>query len=490
MVALRVLKRSIGLVSTIILARLLVPEDFGIVAMATALMTFVVMFSELGVETVLVRKTTVDDVDLNSAWSLQVTLGLFQAFALLALAWPMAGFFEEPRLEPVVCVLAVGVFIHGFRNIGTVAFRREMTFSKDFLLEGAKKGTAFLVTVPLAIIFHSYWALVAGIVAARLSHVALSYIMHPFRPRWSRARWKEIFGFSKWLLANSGLQFLTEKGPIFVLGRVSGAQGAGVFNIAQEIAMFATRELVTPINRAILPGYARMKENPEQLKRGYLDVLGMVALVLVPAGLGLAVTAELLVPVALGSNWMDAVPLVERLACAGAVMGVLANAPSVFLALGRPWLVTALGAVRNVVLIPSMIAGGILVGAEGVAWALLATSLVMVPVNLGLVARTLTVGLMEIGGRLVRPLVGAGTMALTLKLALVPFLTQNTGANLAVATVLSVLAGAFIYFAIVGLLWWIFGGTSSSESQLARLAEEKFPVVRRSLALIGLPSGK
>ncbi len=487
MVALRFFKRGIGIFSTIILARLLVPEDFGIVAMATALMSLIVMFSELGVETVLVRKDVIDENDLDSAWSLQVVIGFFQAFGLVMLAWPAAQFFSEPRLEPVIYVLSAGVLIHGFRNIGTVAFRREMTFNKDFVLEGSKKVASFLVTVAIAVVFRTYWALVAGIVAARVTHVVLSYIMHPYRPGWSRARWGEIFGFSKWLLVNSGLQFLTQKSPIFVLGRVAGAQGAGLFNVAYDIAMFATQELVAPINRALLPGYARLQHNPEQLKKSYLDALGIVVLFLVPAGLGLAATADPVIPVVLGAQWSGAIPIAQHLACAGAVMGMLANTAPVLLAMGRPRLITALGALRNSIFLPSLIVFSVYFGVEGASLSLLFTMLAMVPVNFAIISKKLNLRLVDLGSCIVRPLLGAGAMAMILKIGVVPLLTRTMTDQLWGAALLSVASGAVIYFTIVYGLWSIFGGPGAPEPRILNLLTEQRPVLRRTWNRVAAP---
>lgn len=481
MVALRFFKRSIGIVSTIVLARLLVPEDFGIVAMAAALMTLVVMFSELGVDTVLVRKPTVDNVDLDSAWSLQVTLGALQALMLLALAAPMAQFYDEPRLEPLIYVLSLAVFIQSFRNIGIVAFRREMTFNKEFILGGSVKATSFIVTVPLAVILQSYWALVMGIVASKVAHVGLSYAMHPYRPRWSRERWRELFGFSKWLLINNALQFLTQRGPIFVLGRLGGAQSAGIFHIAYDLAMLTTSELVTPINRAMLPGYARMNSGEGRLTDGYLDVLGIVAVIALPCGLGIAATATVLVPFALGQQWNVAVPVVETLASAGAIMCLLANTAPAFLALGRPSLVTFLGVIRNLVLLPGLIFGALHSGINGVATAILATTILMAPLNFGLVVKTLGIPWTAIIFAVIRPIFAAGSMYLLLHIYLVPHIL--IGANIAIIlqALFAVSFGAVAYVTVLLTLWALFGGRTSAEAYLIEFVGQALPGIRRTL---------
>ena len=466
MVGLRFFNRGIGLISTIILARLLVPEDFGLVAMATALMALVVMFSELGVDTVLVQKTEIDETDLNSAWSLQVLIGVLQALAMAALAIPIAQFYDEPRLEPVIYTLALAVLIQGFRNTGVVAFRREMTFDKEFILGGVKKLTAFAVTVTLAVMFRSYWALIAGIVASKAAEVALSYAMHPHRPRWTRERWSAIFRFSKWLLMNSGLQFLTKKGPIFVLGRAGGAHSAGIFNVAYEIAMLTTSEIIAPISRAIMPGYARMKDDLGRLGQGYLEVVGIIAVFAIPAGLGVAATADLLVPLALGDGWGSAVPVVRILGVAGAIMAILGNTSSVFLAVGRPELVTLVAVLDNVLLVPGMIFGAIQWGASGVALALLGTVIVMTPIHILLVTGLLGQPVGHVLSRLARPIAAAVLMVLALEYTVAPLLIERLEAGQAIAGIGCVLAGIVLYTVSVAILWAVFARGTNAETRL------------------------
>jgi O-antigen/teichoic acid export membrane protein len=209
MIALRVIERSIGMISTIILARLLVPQDFGLVAMAMAVYALIEVAGQFGFDLILIRAQRASRAQYDGAWTLGVCHGVVSALVLLALAEPTAGFFSEPRLVPVIQILAAVAFLQGLENIGVVDFRRDFHFGKDFLFLFGKKIISFAVTVTLAFHYRSYWALVIGIVTSRVSGVILSYLLHPYRPRLSFSEIPNLFGFSRWVLLTRILGFVS-----------------------------------------------------------------------------------------------------------------------------------------------------------------------------------------------------------------------------------------------------------------------------------------
>jgi len=174
MVFFRVVERSIGLVSTVILARLLIPADFGLVAMAMSLIAILELMNSFSLDMALIQNQSATEHHYNTAWTLNVLMGLISALALALLAVPAAWFYHEPRLEMVIYVLAFGMLIQGMENIGTVAFRKEMRFDQEFKFLVLKKLAPFTVTVTLAFLWQNYWALIFGMLVGRITNVALS----------------------------------------------------------------------------------------------------------------------------------------------------------------------------------------------------------------------------------------------------------------------------------------------------------------------------
>ena len=210
MVALRMADRALGLVSLLILARLLIPADFGLVAMAMSIVAMLELMSAFGFDVVLIQRQQETRDDFDTAWTFNLIFRLVTGVGLALLASSSATFYEEPRLEPMLYWLALAVAIPGFANIGTVTFRKSFQFHKEFTFRFGRNLISFVITVPLAFWLRNYWALVLGILAANTALVILSYVLHPYRPRLSLASARSLFDFSKWLILQNLLFFSTD----------------------------------------------------------------------------------------------------------------------------------------------------------------------------------------------------------------------------------------------------------------------------------------
>jgi len=157
------------------------------------------------------------------------------------------------------------------------------------------------------------------IVTSRVAEVVLSYVLHSYRPRFHLSNWRELVWFSKWVYLSNSLVFLSQRGPEFLIGKICGPGSVGLFSVGYDIALLPTSEMVAPINRAVFPGYVKMSKDAEQLREGYLNVIGIIALIALPTAVGIAATADVLVPLILGNKWLETIPIVKVLAFAGAL---------------------------------------------------------------------------------------------------------------------------------------------------------------------------
>jgi lipopolysaccharide exporter len=170
--------QAIAMLSTMVLARLLVPADFGLVALATALSGALHAISEFSFDLALIQNQSAARREYDTAWTLSICRNAILAGVLAAGAGLIASAFGDERLEPVVYWLALGTFFSGFQNIAVVDFRKQLAFHRDLVFMVVGKLGPVVVTVPLAFIWRDYWALVAGIVAGSIFRVALSFGMH------------------------------------------------------------------------------------------------------------------------------------------------------------------------------------------------------------------------------------------------------------------------------------------------------------------------
>jgi O-antigen/teichoic acid export membrane protein len=472
MVLAKFIDRSLGFLATIILARLLLPEDYGIVAMAASLIAVIELFGTFGFDIPLIQHRDPDRRYYDTAWTFNVIFGAATAVILLLLAVPVANFYEEPRLPAIVAVLAVGSFVQGLENIGVVNFRKEMQFRKEFSFMLSKKISGFLVAVPLAFILHNYWALIAGMLTSRCFGVAVSYFLHPYRPSLSLAARKELFRFSKWLLLNNIIFFGNNRSADFVVGKLAGPQALGLYSVASELASLPTTELVAPINRAVFPGYAKTSSKLEDLRAAYLKVISIILILALPAATGIAATAELIIPVVLGDKWLAAIPLMQILAIYGAVIAIQTNIAAVYLALAKPQVLTMLAIVNLMVLLPSLVLLSARAGATGAAWAYLGTACVVAPLNFFVLFRSLQLRLSAFMQVVWRPLLA--TLFMVAAVRIWSYQTEAwLGESLQVLRLLSaVLCGAITYVVCVLLLWLLFSRPEGAERYiLSSIAE-------------------
>jgi O-antigen/teichoic acid export membrane protein len=392
--------------------------------------------------------------------------------------------FSDQRLQPILWLLALGVVVTSFENIAVVDFRKDLQFHREFAYQAIGKIVSFAVTVPLAIIVRDYWALVVGIFAGQVAGVLLSYAMCTYRPRLSISAWRELIRFSKWLLLNNMLHFAYHRVDAFVIGRFAGAQPLGFFRVAHEIASLPTTEMVAPIRAAILPGYAKLAADHDRLRASFAATFGTIVIVAVPVAVGLGLIADPLVRLVLGEQWLDAIPLLEVLCIAGAIDVCTANTWPVFIALGRPWINTALMALGVALVVPLMLWSVPEAGAIGAAWALVAVSAVLLAANL-----FATLSLLRLSGRQLLAQTWRTALAVIMMSGTIfVFETQWSETDpifdTALLLVSSIVIGAATYLASLWMLWRLTGVKDGPEQAAVRIVQTSL----RSMSARFIPS--
>lgn len=463
MVLFRLADRSLGIVSTLVLARLLVPADFGLVAMATSIIAVVELATAFSFEVVLIQRTQLERAHYNTAWTLGALLGLGCSIVLVLLAYPSALFYAEPRVAAVMLVLALGTLIGSLENPGIVDFRRAMDFRREFTFLFTKRIIAFSITVAGAVVMHSYWALVIGTVLGRFAGLTLSYVMHPFRPRPSLQSSRELLSFSSWLLVNNAVITAIVRFPHFLIGRMFGAQGLGYFAVAYDFGTLPVTELAAPVNRAVFPGYSRLAANTDELREGFLNIASVVLCLALPASVGIAAIAQPLVRTLLGEQWLEVAPLIAVLAVSAAVIAAQTNNGLLHVALARAKLNTAVSFSRLVALVPLCYWLAPRFGVLGVAYAELLASVVCLLASFPYVLVRLHISPLLYISRVWRPVVASVAMGAVVT-AVLGMLGTGVGTldsvrELAVAVPVGVAA----YALALAALWFVSGRPAGAE---------------------------
>jgi O-antigen/teichoic acid export membrane protein len=354
MVAARWSMRGIGLVSTIILARLLTPADFGIVAISMIVVGLVGVFSQTGLVQSLIRHPNPTDDHFNTVFTLQVMTGVLIAAILFFIAPLGAIYFDDPRVENVVQVLALRALIQGFENPGIIWFRKNMQFDKDFQFLVMRKFVRFFVVVILAFSLRTYWALVYALVSSSIIAVAISYLMHPFRPKFSLARIGDVWSYSLWMLVVHIGLFINNRIDEIIIGGTTNTTNVGFYNVSTDLARSPTQEITVPVMRVLFSAYATLVQMGKNYSKPFLKSFSSIAVVCFATGGGISLITEDLVLVVLGNQWVPSIGPMFWIALSAIVFALSSAMSQLLSVLGHVKTASVLSWIRVVGLIPAL----------------------------------------------------------------------------------------------------------------------------------------
>jgi O-antigen/teichoic acid export membrane protein len=302
--------------ATFYAARLIVPGDYGIVAMATLAIGLVRMIEDFGLDSILVQDRTVVGEQQAHLAGLILIVGAALMFLFLALAQPIATFFKEPHVAWAVAGLS-GLFIaDALQVVPRAALQRRLEFRRLALLALVQTLATQVVLVAGAAAGWGFWALIAGSNAGALAVTALLLTWHPYPVHWPRdlARltrpllqgWRVIVQRIAWYTVTSADQA--------IIGRLLGKEPLGAYSFATTLANQPFQEVSAVVSRVVPGVFSQVQERRDALRRYFLTLTEFLTYLALPISVGLGLTADLAVPVVLGPNW-DAVIVPLRLLC-------------------------------------------------------------------------------------------------------------------------------------------------------------------------------
>jgi lipopolysaccharide exporter len=464
MLALRFCVKGISIVSIMILARLLTPEDFGLMALATSVYALVELFRAFGFSTALIQKQNASRAHYDSAWTMQVIFAILSASLLMVISKMASEYYGDLRLINILYTMAAIIFISGFKNIGVVQFKKEMTFNREFKYQLLIKLSAFSATIPLAWYLQNYWALLVGMFMSNLVSVFLSYTMQNYRPKLCLKEYRSLLGFSSWLMFNNILFFLNNHSQNFIVGKVSGSSVLGAFSISKEVATMTTNEIVAPINAAAYPGYAKISHDKALLKESYLKVLSGIILISLPSAIGIAAIAPLFVPVLLGDKWLVTIPIIQIIALSSILTSMNTNSGYVYMALAKQKITTILMSFRTIVFLPLLYLFSLEYGAVGAAASMLVVTVIFFPINQHVLKKQIDLTWTDLFLILYRPLLSGLFMGYIVNLSVTLFITNTEWGHGIVPLLLSTVLGAVVFTLSLLLLWLFSGKVNGAEA--------------------------
>lgn len=315
------LSNVIRLGANLILARLVFPEAFGIMALVTVLLVGLMMFSDIGITPSIQSSKRGDDPDfLNTAWTIQIIRSVILFALACALAWPMAWFYDQPDLLQLIPVTAISLLIVAVQPTRIDTASRHMMLGRLTMIELASQILSVVIMLAIAWATGSVWAIVAGNLSSAAIRVALAWAVLPGlvnRPRWEGAAVSELVRYGKWIFLSTVASFVVMQSDKLILGHFLTMEGLGLYNIGYFLAGFPLLLGHALIGRLMIPIY---RENPPGQSAENFARVRRVRLAL--SGLLMA----MMVPLTLGGVWLVDLLYDARYASSGAVVVMVAIA--------------------------------------------------------------------------------------------------------------------------------------------------------------------
>ncbi|RUU06429.1 lipopolysaccharide biosynthesis protein [Mesorhizobium sp. USDA-HM6] len=478
----RLIVNGLSTVSTIILAWYLLPSDFGLVALATTMLAVVTAVTEFSLNEALIRHEAPEESHFSAAWTLAATRGLIVCILFAAFAYPASLIYNEPRLFGLLLVLSLSPAISGLENPRKIMLQRELIFWQEFVLNVTQKVTGFVAGVGVAVIYHSYWALVVGTLVMQATSAATSYLVMPFRPRVTFSHAREFFSFSIWMTAASIINTLNWRFDYLLVGKMLGGSALGYYSLGGQLAMMPTREATAPLTVTIYPAFTNVRHDPPRLRAAYLRTQALLTAIALPAGIGMAVVADPLVRFMLGERWPPVIFIVQALASVFALQTLGSLNQPLGMALGQTRTLFIRDFQMLLVRIPVITIGVMFWGLPGLIFSRVLTGLFGAVVNMVIVKRFINVTVTAQLMANFRALTSSGVLAAGVSFAGHSMGMATSQGGLVLQLVVLASLGGILYCGSSFILWSIMGRPDGPETDARRLAFKVLAKKKRRLS--------
>ncbi len=328
---------AIQLASTVILARLLSPDDYGIIAMVMAITAFAGIFRDLGLSSAAVQKKDLTRAQQSNLFWLNVAMGTVLT-AIVAAASPLvAWFYGQPELTLVTIALSFTFVIGSLGTQHGARLVREMQFGRRAVAAISGSIAGLITSVTLALQDFAYWALVWGLLSAGITTTVLLFILSPFRPAlFSRnAGIREMLGFGANVTLFELVNYFHRNLDNVLIGKFWGTDALGLYSRAYQLLMFPITAIRGPINAVAFPAMSRLLNQPDAYRVYYRRVTHLLAFVSMPLTAFLFVASSPIIELLLGREWLGVAPLFSLLALTAFIQPVAGLRGMVLLSSGQ-----------------------------------------------------------------------------------------------------------------------------------------------------------
>jgi len=366
----------------LILARLLSPDEFGIIGMTAIFIAVSNSIVDSGLSSALIRKTDSSDIDFNTAFHTNIVLGIFLYIVLFSCATAISRFFNEPILVPVLKIMGIVLIINAFAIIQRTLLMKKVDFKTQTKISLIASIISGVFGIAMALGGLGVWSLVGQHIIKRLLNSFLLWSYNNWRPAmiFSMSSFKELFGFGSKLLLSGIIDTLYKQVFLIIIGKFYSTAQLGQYTRAEEFNTVFSSNLTAVVQRVSYPVLSKIQDESERLKEAYRQLIKITMLVSFGSMMALAAVAQPLIVVLIGEKWLLSASYLQIICFAGMLYPLHAINLNILQVMGRSDLFLQLEIIKKIIAILP-ISLGIFFGIKLMLWGSVLTSLIAVFLN-------------------------------------------------------------------------------------------------------------
>ena len=379
--ALNLSSKAVSFLTSILIARILTPSEFGVYGVAILVMALLEILTETGINVVIIQEKNNLEKYINSAWIVSIIRGLVIFLLILLLAPVVSSFFNADEILNLMVIISLVPLLRGFINPAEIKFQKDLNFHKEFLYRFVILVFGFIVALIFLTLTQSVVSLALGLIASSLLQIFLSFQFISPKPRLSieKGYFSKILNKGKWVTLSGIFNYLFHNFDNIVVGRLLGTYSLGLYEMAYKISMLPITGIADVISKVTFPVYSKIADDKKRLRNAFIKTLISVSLIILPFGVILISFPKEIVEITLGSKWLGMVEVLRILVIFGVIRAISGLSSALFLSVGKQKYVTIVTLVSIIGLALTVVPLVINLGIFGAGLSALVGSLVALP---------------------------------------------------------------------------------------------------------------
>ncbi len=443
-----IFRQALQIISLILFARFLTPDDFGIYSILMIFVGLLGMFTDMGTSAALIHVQKPSDKLLSSVFYFNVFTGLILFIILTLLAVPVSKFFESPEVKELLPIIAINFIIRSFGVVQKALYEKSMNFKRITIFESIAALSGAVVGIGSAIYGLGVYSLIIQTLIVNIVLVVLMWFSSNWHPSWyfSIKEIKKIWLYTAHLSSFNIINYFARNADNFLIGKFLGSYALGIYSLAYKMMLYPLQNISQVLIRILFPAFSQIQDDNEKFKKAYLRVIFFIALVSFPIMSGLMATADILVDVLFGDKWQGLAVILIILAPVGMMQSIVTTVGSIYMAKGNTKEMFRIGTINAIVTVV-FFAIGISFGVEGVAVSYLVANLIMLYPNLMIswrqIGLTVREGIQEI------MLIFIISLIMGLLVYLCGHMINSFTEVKSIKLIVLILCGIFLYFGLI-----------------------------------------